>query len=228
MQFVGGHRTQSRDGSSYARRRRNAQHAGEARRRLLQKNIRRLQGPRRPYFFYIGGNDSAETCRIVNKFALAEGYELRVIHIPQDHRQRPESNGPLPGIRLRCQICGSGINGGQSGQPIVTGSVRRGRHGPTRGLPHSGSSVFARKYDDDGPHLIYVPEALQQRRVLGGRRGYVRQVRAGCDCRIRRHTGRKRDPSRSRPGGQGGTGILMAIFSFPVHLAGDALTGWSA
>ena len=35
------------------------------------------------YFFYIGGNDSAETCRIVNKFASQAGYELRVIHIPK-------------------------------------------------------------------------------------------------------------------------------------------------
>jgi 6-phosphofructokinase 1 len=35
------------------------------------------------YFFYIGGNDSAETCRIVNKFAMEAGYELRVTHIPK-------------------------------------------------------------------------------------------------------------------------------------------------
>ncbi|HXX33445.1 MAG TPA: 6-phosphofructokinase, partial [Thermodesulfobacteriota bacterium] len=35
------------------------------------------------YFFYIGGNDSAETCRIVNKFATEESYELRVTHIPK-------------------------------------------------------------------------------------------------------------------------------------------------
>ena len=35
------------------------------------------------YFFYIGGNDSAETCRIVARFAEEQGYELRVMHIPK-------------------------------------------------------------------------------------------------------------------------------------------------
>jgi 6-phosphofructokinase len=30
------------------------------------------------YFFYIGGNDSAETCRIVSTFAEQKGYDLRV------------------------------------------------------------------------------------------------------------------------------------------------------
>lgn len=35
------------------------------------------------YFFYIGGNDSADTCRIVNQESEKAGYELRVIHIPK-------------------------------------------------------------------------------------------------------------------------------------------------
>src|SRR5262245_27597133 len=35
------------------------------------------------YFFYIGGNDSADTCRIVNEESEKAGYELRVIHIPK-------------------------------------------------------------------------------------------------------------------------------------------------
>jgi len=35
------------------------------------------------YFFYIGGNDSADTCRIVNEQAERANYELRVIHIPK-------------------------------------------------------------------------------------------------------------------------------------------------
>ena len=35
------------------------------------------------YFFYIGGNDSAETCRIVASYAREMAYDLRVIHIPK-------------------------------------------------------------------------------------------------------------------------------------------------
>ena len=35
------------------------------------------------YFFYIGGNDSSDTCRIVNQFADEAGYECRCVHIPK-------------------------------------------------------------------------------------------------------------------------------------------------
>lgn len=35
------------------------------------------------YFYYIGGNDSADTCRIVNENAKKSGYELRVVHVPK-------------------------------------------------------------------------------------------------------------------------------------------------
>src|SRR5262249_42787095 len=34
------------------------------------------------YFFYIGGNDSADTARIVGDLAAREGHELKVFHIP--------------------------------------------------------------------------------------------------------------------------------------------------
>jgi 6-phosphofructokinase len=35
------------------------------------------------YFFYIGGNDSADTARIVQELAAKEKYELHVYHIPK-------------------------------------------------------------------------------------------------------------------------------------------------
>src|SRR4029077_18239657 len=35
------------------------------------------------YFFYIGGNDSADTARIVSDLATKEGYDLKVFHIPK-------------------------------------------------------------------------------------------------------------------------------------------------
>ena len=35
------------------------------------------------YFFYIGGNDSSDTLRIVNAEANQAGYELRCVHIPK-------------------------------------------------------------------------------------------------------------------------------------------------
>ena len=35
------------------------------------------------YFFYIGGNDSAETASILHEVASVDGYDLRVFHIPK-------------------------------------------------------------------------------------------------------------------------------------------------
>ena len=35
------------------------------------------------YFFYIGGNDSADTVRIVNEQAEKSHYDFRAIHIPK-------------------------------------------------------------------------------------------------------------------------------------------------
>src|SRR4051794_24793612 len=35
------------------------------------------------FFFYVGGNDSADTARIVADLAKQEGYDLQVFHIPK-------------------------------------------------------------------------------------------------------------------------------------------------
>src|SRR5687768_6316946 len=35
------------------------------------------------FFFYCGGNDSADTARIVNDLAKTAGYELRTFHVPK-------------------------------------------------------------------------------------------------------------------------------------------------
>jgi len=42
---------------------------------LVKNNVR--------YFFYIGGNDSADTARIVYELAKRNNYELRVFHVPK-------------------------------------------------------------------------------------------------------------------------------------------------
>jgi len=35
------------------------------------------------YFFYVGGNDSAETAHLLNEAALEIGYEVRLFHVPK-------------------------------------------------------------------------------------------------------------------------------------------------
>ncbi len=109
------------------------------------------------YFFYIGGNDSAETCRIINKFAIEEGYELRVMHIPKTIDNDLRVTDHCPGYGSAAKFVAqafSGVNLDNRSLPGVYIGVVMGRHAGFL----TAASVFARKYEDDGPHLIYVPE----------------------------------------------------------------------
>jgi 6-phosphofructokinase 1 len=49
------------------------------------------------YFFYIGGNDSADTTRIVNEYAQKELYNLKAIHIPKTIDNDIMENDHTPG-----------------------------------------------------------------------------------------------------------------------------------
>ncbi|MGC8604366.1 MAG: 6-phosphofructokinase [Desulfomonilaceae bacterium] len=109
------------------------------------------------YFFYIGGNDSAETCRIVNKFANQAGYELRVTHIPKTIDNDLRVTDHCPGYGSAAKFVAQafmGVNLDNRSLPGVYIGVVMGRHAGFL----TAASVFARKYYDDGPHLIYLPE----------------------------------------------------------------------
>ena len=119
------------------------------------------------YFFYIGGNDSAETCRIVHKFAIAAGYELRVMHIPKTIDNDLRVTDHCPGYGSAAKFVAqafSGANLDNRSLPGVYIGVVMGRNAGFL----TAASVFARKYHDDGPHLIYVPEkAFDSEEFLG-------------------------------------------------------------
>lgn len=109
------------------------------------------------YFFYIGGNDSADAVRIVNKNAFEAGYELRCIHIPKtiDNDLRVTDHCPGYGSAARfVALAFAGINLDNRSIPGVYIGVVMGRHAGFL----TAASVFGRKYDDDGPHLLYFPE----------------------------------------------------------------------
>ena len=109
------------------------------------------------YFFYIGGNDSAEACRIVNRFASQAGYELRVVHIPKTIDNDLRVTDHCPGYGSAAKFVAqafAGINLDNRSIPGVFIGVVMGRHAGFL----TAASVFARKYRDDGPHLIYLPE----------------------------------------------------------------------
>src|SRR5262245_54314609 len=116
------------------------------------------------YFFYIGGNDSADTCRIVSEKAAAAGYELHCFHVPKtidndllqnDHTPGFPSaaryvalahmgdaldNASLGGIKLNIIM---GRNAG-----FLTAAAALARAGASSGDPA----------DRPAPHLIYLPE----------------------------------------------------------------------
>ncbi|MGE5583666.1 MAG: 6-phosphofructokinase [Bacillota bacterium] len=109
------------------------------------------------YFFYIGGNDSADTVRIVNQQAEQSDYEFRAIHIPKTIDNDLMVNDHTPGYGSAARFVAQatiGANLDNRALPGVYIGVVMGRHA---GFLTAASSI-AQKYQDDGPHLIYLPE----------------------------------------------------------------------
>lgn len=110
------------------------------------------------YFFYIGGNDSADTARIVNDLAKKAGYQLRTIHIPKtiDNDLRVHDHTPGYGSAAKFVAAAMmGDNYDNKSLPGIKVNIIMGRHAGFL----TAASVLARQHKEDGPHLIYVPEA---------------------------------------------------------------------
>ncbi|MBN2369380.1 MAG: 6-phosphofructokinase [Vicinamibacteria bacterium] len=111
------------------------------------------------YFYYIGGNDSADTCRIVNEQAKAAGYELRTVHVPKTIDNDLVGTDHCPGYGSAAKFVAqafAGANLDNRALPGVYIAVVMGRHAGFL----TAASVFARKFPDDGPHLVYLPERV--------------------------------------------------------------------
>lgn len=109
------------------------------------------------YFFYIGGNDSAETAHIINEEAAKTGYELACFHIPKtidnDLRENDHTPGYGSGARfVACALIGDNLD--NWALPGVKINVIMGRHAGFL----TAASALARQHPGDGPHLIYLPE----------------------------------------------------------------------
>ena len=110
------------------------------------------------YFFYIGGNDSCDTARIVHDMAKAAKHDLKVFHIPKtiDNDLRVHDHTPGYGSAARfVAMAMIGDDYDNKSLPGIKIDVVMGRHAGFL----TAASVLARKYENDGPHLIYVPEA---------------------------------------------------------------------
>lgn len=111
------------------------------------------------YFFYIGGNDSADTVRIVNEEARASGYPLRCIHIPKTIDNDLEGCDHTPGYPSAARFVAQafmGANLDNAALPGVYIGVVMGRHAGFL----TAAAALGKKFPDDGPHLIYLPERV--------------------------------------------------------------------
>jgi 6-phosphofructokinase 1 len=61
------------------------------------------------YFFYIGGNDSAETAHIINEESKKQGYEMRCFHIPKTIDNDLRVTDHCPGYGSACRFVAHGF-----------------------------------------------------------------------------------------------------------------------
>ncbi len=109
------------------------------------------------YFFYIGGNDSAETAHIVATHAADAGFDMRVYHIPKTIDNDLRENDHCPGYGSAARFVALALMGDQldnRAMPGVKIAVIMGRHAGFL----AAASVLGQQRSDDGPHLVYVPE----------------------------------------------------------------------
>jgi ATP-dependent phosphofructokinase / diphosphate-dependent phosphofructokinase len=127
--------------------------------RVFQKNNVR-------FFFYVGGNDSADTARIVYELSQQANYDLKVFHIPKTIDNDLRVHDHTPGFGSAGRFVAAAVMGDNFDSASLPGlkvNIIMGRHAGYL----TAASVLARRHPEDGPHLIYVPESpLTQEKYL--------------------------------------------------------------
>jgi len=122
-----------------------------------QEMFKVLKAHQIEHFFNIGGNDSSDTVRIVAEEAERAGYPLRCIHIPKTIDNDLVHNDHTPGFPSAARFVAqafAGANLDNAALPGVYIGVVMGRHAGFL----TAASALGKKFPDDGPHLIYLPE----------------------------------------------------------------------
>ncbi|MFL2650527.1 MAG: diphosphate--fructose-6-phosphate 1-phosphotransferase [Alphaproteobacteria bacterium] len=108
-------------------------------------------------FYYIGGNDSSDSLRIISNYVREKNYSTQCIHIPKTIDNDLVKNDHTPGFGSAAKYVAqlfSGINYDVRSLPGVYLGIVMGRHA---GFLTAASSLL-RKLNSDGPHLIFLPE----------------------------------------------------------------------
>jgi 6-phosphofructokinase 1 len=109
------------------------------------------------WFLYIGGNDTADTVRIVSEAAAKENYDLRSIHIPKTIDNDLMENDPAPGFPSAARFVAQAFMGADLDNRSLPGVYVAVVMGRNAGFL-TAASAAARTVEGDGPHLIYLPE----------------------------------------------------------------------
>ena len=117
------------------------------------------------YFFCICGNDSSDTCRIVNELANHKKYELRCFHVPKTVDNDLMENDHTPGFpsaaRFVAKACMADFLDNIS-LPGIKINVIMGRHAgfltAAAALARRDDRLQSQGGSTDGPQLIYLPE----------------------------------------------------------------------
>ena len=108
-------------------------------------------------FYYIGGNDSSDSLRIISEHSKKCDNSIQCIHIPKTIDNDLVKNDHTPGFGSASKYVAqlfSGINYDVNSLPGVYLGIVMGRHA---GFLTSSSSLL-RKKESDGPHLVFIPE----------------------------------------------------------------------
>ncbi|MBQ9431441.1 MAG: 6-phosphofructokinase [Kiritimatiellae bacterium] len=109
------------------------------------------------YFFYIGGNDSAETAYIINEEAVKSEYGISCVHIPKTIDNDLRENDHTPGYGSAARFVACAVRGDDLDNRALGGVKIDVIMGRNAGFL-TAAAALARVDEDDGPHLIYLPE----------------------------------------------------------------------
>ena len=108
-------------------------------------------------FFYIGGNDSAETASLINKGSVNLGYDLKAFHIPKTIDNDLLETDHTPGYGSAARFVAHAFQGDDADNRSLGGikiNIVMGREAGWL----TASSTLGKATEEDGPHLVYVPE----------------------------------------------------------------------
>ena len=113
------------------------------------------------YFFYIGGNDSMDTVSKLSRYAAISGSEICFIGIPKTIDNDLVLTDHIPGFGSAAKYVASTVReiaidaSVYDNKKSVTIVEIMGRHAGWL----TAASVLARKFENDNPVLIYLPES---------------------------------------------------------------------